>query len=88
MADVEKLISSGLENTSLTQFASSIHDQIEEYVAKHPGTSFMILGTNKKQGTDTLVGDSKAIAKEFISIASNNDNFTEMLSEILNYLKG
>ena len=47
----------------------------------------MILGTNRKQGTDTLIGDAKAIAKEFIEIASSNDNFTEVLSEILDYLK-
>lgn len=83
----QTIIVSGLENTSLTQFSNSIHDQIEEYVSKHPGTSFMILGTNRKQGTDSVIGDTKAIAKEFIEIASSNDNFTEVLGEILDYLK-
>lgn len=87
MDEKQTIIASGLESTSLTQFSNSIHDQIEEYVSKHPGTSFMILGTNKKQGTDSLIGDAKAIAKEFIGIASSNDNFTEVLSEILDYLK-
>lgn len=83
----QTIIVSGLENTSLTQFSNSIHDQIEEYVSKHPGTSFMILGTNRKHGTDSIIGDTKAIAKEFIEIASSNDNFTEVLGEILDYLK-
>lgn len=87
MDEKQTIIASGLENTSLTQFSNSIHDQIEEYVSKHPGTSFMILGTNRKQGTDSIIGDAKAIAKEFIEIASSNDNFTEVLSEILDYLK-
>lgn len=83
----QTIIVSGLENTSLTQFSNSIRGQIEEYVSKHPGTSFMILGTNRKQGTDSIIGDTKAIAKEFIEIASSNDNFTEVLGEILDYLK-
>lgn len=83
----QTIIASGLENTSIMQFSNSIHDQIEEYVSKHPGTSFMILETNRRQGTDSLIGDAKAIAKEFIEIASSNDNFTEVLSEILDYLK-
>lgn len=83
----QTIIVSGLENTSLTQFSNSIHDQIEEYVSKHPGTSFMILGTNRKQGTDSIIGDTKAITKEFIEIASSNGNFTEVLGEILDYLK-
>lgn len=87
MDEKQTIIASGLENASLTKFSNSIHDQIEEYVSKHPGTSFMILGTNRKQGTDSLIGDAKAIAKEFIEIASNNDNFTAVLSEILDYLK-
>lgn len=87
MEEKQTIIASGLESVSLTQFSNSIHDQIEEYVSKHPGTSFMILGTNKKQGTDSLIGDAKVIAKEFIEIASSNDNFTEVLSEILYYLK-
>ena len=87
MEEKQTIIASGLESASLTQFSNSIHDQIEEYVSKHPDTSFMILGTNKKQGTDSLIGDAKAIAKEFIKIASSNDNFTEVLSEILEYLK-
>ena len=87
MDERQTIIASGLENTSITQFSNSIHDQIEEYVSKYPGTSFMILGTNRKQGTDSLIGDAKAIAKEFIEIAGSNDNFTEVLSEILDYLK-
>ena len=87
MEEKQTIIASGLENTSLTQFSNSIHDQIEEYVSKHPGTSFMILGTNRKQGTDSIIGDAKLIAKEFVEIASSNDNFTEVLSEILDYLK-
>lgn len=87
MDEKQTIIASELENTSLTQFSNSIHNQIEEYVSKHPGTSFMILGTNRKQGTDSLIGDAKAIAKEFLEIASSNDNFTEVLSEILDYLK-
>ena len=87
MDEKQTIIASELENTSLTQFSNSIHDQIEEYVSKHPGTSFMILGTNRKQGTDSIIGDTKVIAKEFIEIASSNDNFTEVLSEILDYLK-
>lgn len=87
MEEKQTIIASGLENTSLTQFSNSIHDQIEEYVLKHPGTSFMILGTNRKQGTDSIIGDAKLIAKEFVEIASSNDNFTEVLSEILDYLK-
>ena len=87
MDEKQTIIASGLENTSITQFSNSIHDQIEEYVSKHPGTSFMILGTNRKQGTDSIIGDTKAIAKEFIEIASSNDNFTEVLGEILDYLK-
>ena len=66
MDEKQTIIASGLENTSLTQFSNSIYDQIEEYVSKHPGTSFMILGTNRKQGTDSIIGDAKAIAKEFI----------------------
>lgn len=48
MDEKQTIIASGLENASLTQFSNSIHDQIEEYVSKHPGTSFMILGTNRK----------------------------------------
>ena len=87
MDEKQTIIASGLENTSRTEFSNSIHDQIEEYVSKHPGTSFMILGTNRKQGTDSLIGDAKAIAKEFIEIAASNDNFTEVLGEILDYLK-
>lgn len=87
MEEKTSIIASGLENTSLTQFSNSIHDQIEEYISKHPGTSFMILGTNRKQGTDSIIGDAKAIAKEFIEIAANNEQFTEVLSEILDYLK-
>ena len=87
MEEKQTIIASGLENTSLTQFSNSIHDQIEEYVLKHPGTSFMILGTNRKQGTDSIIGDAKLIAKEFVEIASSNDNFTEVLSKILDYLK-
>lgn len=38
MDEKQTIIASGLENTSLTQFSNSIHDQIEEYVSKHPGT--------------------------------------------------
>ena len=87
MEEKTSIIAGGLENTSLTQFSDSIHKQIEKYVSKHPGTSFMILGTNRKQGTDSIIGDAKAIAKEFIEIASSNDNFTEVLDEILYYLK-
>lgn len=88
MEEKTSIIADGLENTSLTQFSNSIHDQIEEYVSKHPDTSFMILGTNRKQGTDSIIGDAEVIAKEFIEIASSNDNyFTEVLSEILDYLK-
>lgn len=49
MDEKQTIIASGLENTSLTQFSNSIHDQIEEYVSKHPGTSFMILGTNRSK---------------------------------------
>ena len=87
MEEKTSIIAGCLENTSLTQFSDSIHNQIEKYVSKHPGTSFMILGTNRKQGTDSIIGDAKAIAKEFIEIASSNDNFTEVLGEILDYLK-
>lgn len=83
----ESIIARGLQSTSLTEFSNHIHDEIEEYVKHHPGTSFMILGTNKKQGTDSLIGDAKAVAKEFIEIAANNEQFTEVLSEVLDYLK-
>lgn len=62
MEEKTSIIAGGLQNTSLTQFSNSIHDQ-EEYISKHPGTSFMILGTNRKQGTDSIIGDAKAIAK-------------------------
>lgn len=87
MDEKQTIIASGLENTSLTQFSNSIHDQIEEYVSKHKNTHFMIIGTDRKQGTDSLIGDAKAIAKEFIEIAASNEKFTEVLSEILDYLK-
>lgn len=86
MKEKETIIARGLENTELTNFSNHIHDEIEGYVKKHPGTSFMVLGTNKKQGTDTLIGDSKAIAKELIEIASVNDNFTEVLGEVLDII--
>lgn len=49
MDEKQTIIASGLESASLTQFSNSIHDQIEEYVSKHPGASFMILGTNKNK---------------------------------------
>ncbi len=50
MEEKQAIIASGLENTSLTQFSNNIHD-----LKKNTFQSTLILGTNKKQGTDSLI---------------------------------
>lgn len=88
MAEERKdVIAQGLEETSLTRFMKDIRMQMEAYKKKHPSVHFMAISTNSKQGTDILIGDEKSLAKEFVEIASAEETFENVLSDVLTILK-
>lgn len=85
--DKETIIDKGRENDEITKFSKRLYNHIDSYIDAHIGTNAMVLICNNKGGSDFLIGDPKAIAKDFMEVAVRHEDFLEVISTILKELK-
>lgn len=85
--DKETIIDKGRENDELTEFSKRLYNHVDSYIDAHIGTNAMVLISNHEGGSDFLIGDPKAIAKDFMEVAVRNEGFLEVISTILKELK-
>lgn len=85
--DKETIIDKGRENDELTKFGYSLYNHIDNYIKAHAGTNAMVLISDNKGGSDFLIGDPKAIARDFMEVAVRQEDFLEVISTILKELK-
>lgn len=83
----EKIIEKGRENDSLTVFGKEVYDMINAYQKAHPEFSCLVLMTDKKGGTDFLMGEPKDLAKDFLEAATTHASFFEVVKNVLKTLR-
>lgn len=76
-------VEAGLEGTDITIAAKKCYDILDRLSQSHPEVSAIIIVTNGKQGSDTLIGDTEVLATEFMQVANKHSAFMEVLIKII-----